>query len=68
MEIMAGGRIDPFVRLDVSVYPTSSGGAVVDAEGGVIGIVSLGLSRSSVLAMTQRTIDQVAQKVQSRDM
>jgi S1-C subfamily serine protease len=56
-----GGKLDQFVRLDVSVYPTSTGGAVVDAEGGVIGIVSAGLSRSSVIAVTFPTIQRVAE-------
>ncbi len=57
------GKIDPFVRLDISVYPTSSGGAAVDAGGAILGLVSTGLSRSSVLAVTRRTIDRVAQKL-----
>jgi S1-C subfamily serine protease len=57
------GKLNPFVRLDVSVYPTSSGGAVVDASGAVIGLVSTGLSRTSVLAVTRSTIDRVAQKL-----
>jgi len=55
-----GGRLNPFVRLDISAYPTSAGGAAVDASGGVIGFVSTGLSRSSVLAVTGSTIDNVA--------
>jgi len=59
----SGGRINPFVRLDVSVYPTSSGGAAVDASGKILGLVSIGLSRSSVLAITRSTIDAVAQKL-----
>lgn len=58
-----GGKLDPFVRLDVSVYPTSSGGAAVDAGGALLGLVSTGLSRTSVLAVTRRTVDRVAQKL-----
>ncbi|HYL35547.1 MAG TPA: S1C family serine protease [Bryobacteraceae bacterium] len=61
-----GGRLNPFVRLDISVYATSSGGAVVDPEGRVIGLVSIGLSRSSVLAVTRTTIDQVAQRLENQ--
>jgi len=57
------GKLNPFVRLDLSVYPTSSGGAAVDAAGTVIGLVSTGLSRSSILAVTRQTIDRVAQKL-----
>ncbi len=57
------GKLDPFVRLDVSVYPTSSGGAAVDAGGALIGLVSTGLSRTSVLAVTRKTVDRVAPKL-----
>jgi S1-C subfamily serine protease len=57
------GKLDPFVRLDVSVYPTSSGGAAVDAGGALIGMVSTGLSRTSVLAVTRGTVDRVAPKL-----
>ncbi len=60
------GKLNPFVRLDVSVYPTSSGGAAVDASGNVIGLVSTGLSRTSVLAVTRSTIDRVAQKLHEK--
>ncbi len=61
-----GGKLNPFVRLDVSVYPTSSGGAAVDASGGLIGLVSTGLSRSSVLVVTKTTIDRVAQQLHDK--
>ncbi|HEV8043525.1 MAG TPA: S1C family serine protease [Bryobacteraceae bacterium] len=57
------GKLNPFVRLDVSVYPTSSGGAAVDSSGSVIGLVSTGLSRTSVLAVTRKTVDRVAKKL-----
>jgi S1-C subfamily serine protease len=56
-----GGKLDQFVRLDVSIYPTSAGGAVVDVEGNIFGIVAAGLSRSSVIAITRPTIDRVAE-------
>ncbi|HTB10523.1 MAG TPA: S1C family serine protease [Bryobacteraceae bacterium] len=59
-----GGRIDPFVRLDIAGYPTLSGGPVLNAEGKVIGLVSTGLSRSSIFAITRSTIDRVAGKLQ----
>jgi S1-C subfamily serine protease len=55
-----GGKIDPFIRLDISVYPTLSGGAAVDASGKLIGLISTGLSRSSVFAVTRTTIERVA--------
>jgi len=55
-----GGQIDQFVRLDAGVYPGLSGGAVVDAQGGFIGIATLGLSRTSPLAIPVSTIERVA--------
>jgi S1-C subfamily serine protease len=58
-----GGKIDPFVRLDISAYPTLSGGAALDAGGNLIGMVSTGLSRSSVFAVTRATIDRIAGKL-----
>jgi S1-C subfamily serine protease len=61
-----GGKVNPFVRLDVSVYPTSSGGAAVDANGRTFGLVSIGLSRSSVLAVTRSTVEQVARRLQEK--
>jgi serine protease Do len=58
-----GGKIDPFVRLDIAAYPTLSGGAVLDAGGNMIGMRSTGLSRSSVFAVTRATIDRIAGKL-----
>ena len=61
-----GGSVNPFVRLDISVYPTSSGGSVMDASGNLIGLVSTGLSRTSVLALTRTTIQKVAQQLHDK--
>ncbi len=58
-----GGKLDPFVRLDISAYPTLSGGAALSADGHLIGLVSTGLSRSSVFAVTRSTIDRIAGKL-----
>ena len=58
-----GGKLDPFVRLDISAYPTLSGGAALSADGNLIGLVSTGLSRSSVFAVTRSTIDRIAGKL-----
>lgn len=61
-----GAKLDEFVRLDASIYATSVGGAVVDATGGVIGIVAGSLSRSSVLTITRGTIERVADVLVSK--
>jgi serine protease Do len=58
-----GGKVDPFVRLDISDYSTLSGGAALDAKGHLIGLISTGLSRSSVFAITRSTIDRIAGKL-----
>ena len=58
-----GGKLDPFVRLDISAYPTLSGGAALNADGHLIGLISTGLSRSSVFAVTRSTIDRIAGKL-----
>jgi S1-C subfamily serine protease len=49
--------------VDISAYPTLSGGAVLDAGGNLIGMLSTGLSRSSVFALTRGTIDRIAGKL-----
>jgi len=58
-----GGKLDPFVRLDISAYPTLSGGAALDAAGKLIGMVSTGLSRSSVFAVARANIERIAGKL-----
>ena len=58
-----GGKLDRFLRLDIGLYPGISGGAVVDAEGKLIGIATAGLSRSSLLAIPAPTIDRVADEL-----
>lgn len=54
-----GGRLDRYIRLDLSVYPGSSGGAVIDAAGQVIGIATAGLSRSAPVAIPVETVNRV---------
>ncbi len=55
-----GGKLDQFIRLDSGIYPGASGGIVVDASGNWIGLATLGLSRTSVLAIPAATIERVA--------
>jgi S1-C subfamily serine protease len=61
-----GGKLEEFVRLDASVYPTSLGGAVFNSEGAALGIVSGGLSRSSMLVITRKTVDRVAEALATK--
>lgn len=55
-----GGKIDQFVRLDLSLYPGASGGAIVGVDGSVYGIATGGLSRTSPLAIPVQTVSRVA--------
>jgi S1-C subfamily serine protease len=61
-----GARLDEFVRLDASIYPTSIGGAVLNSQGEAFGIVAGGLSRSSVLVITRKTIERVAETLATK--
>lgn len=55
-----GGRLDRYIRLDLSVYPGASGGAIVDTAGRVIGIATAALSRTSPIAIPTETVNRVA--------
>lgn len=46
-----GGRLERYVQTDATPYPGLSGGALVDARGGVIGILTTGLARGAALAI-----------------
>ncbi len=61
-----GGLIDRFVRLDVALYAGSSGAAVADASGGVFGIATGGLSRTSAIAIPKTTVDLVVEQLLSK--
>src|SRR5581483_3694260 len=61
-----GGRIDRFVRLDLAAYPGTSGSAVVDAAGRVLGIATAGLSRISSVAIPATTVDRVVNDLLSK--
>lgn len=55
-----GGSVDQLVRLDLSLYPGSSGAAVVDSAGKLIGLATSGLSRIAPLAIPAATVDRIA--------
>ena len=52
---MRGGTIDSFLRLDLTLNPAGEGGALVDAQGRVLGMTVTGPRR--VLAIPTATID-----------
>lgn len=58
-----GGTLDRFYRLDVNLYPSQSGAAVVDVEGNLIGLATPGLLRHSAVAVPVATLQRVAQEL-----
>ncbi|MEO8372999.1 MAG: S1C family serine protease, partial [Candidatus Solibacter sp.] len=61
-----GGRLDHYLRLDLTLYPMSDGGPVFNTAGEVIGISTSVLSRMAVLAIPSVTIDRVLDEILSR--
>ncbi|HTX39511.1 MAG TPA: trypsin-like peptidase domain-containing protein [Bryobacteraceae bacterium] len=61
-----GGRLDQYIRLDLTLYPGSSGGAVVNIAGEVLGIATSALSRIAGVAIPSATINRVVDQILSR--
>lgn len=58
-----GGNLDHFLRLDVNLYPSQSGAAVVNGEGQLIGLATPGLLRHSAVAVPVATLMRVANEL-----
>jgi S1-C subfamily serine protease len=56
-----GGRIDQFVRLDMSVYDGFSGSPLVTASGAVAGLCTSGLTRGGAVAIPAKTVERVVE-------
>lgn len=54
-----GASLAPYIRLDVSLQPTASGGAVIDAHGRVIGIATPRFGRFGVIAIPAPAVNAV---------
>ena len=61
-----GGRLDHYIRLDVTLFPGSSGGAVVNVGGETVGIATSVLSRIAGLAIPAANIDRVVGEILAR--
>ncbi len=59
---MRGGTIDNLVRLDLALALTTEGGAVLNAQGSVVGMAVLG-PRHRVLAIPTATIDRAVDQL-----
>lgn len=62
----SGGEIDRFVRLDLSVYDGFSGGALIDADGALLGINCSALARGTPLTIPNATVDRVVEALLTR--
>lgn len=54
-----GGQIERFISPDVNIYYGFSGGALVDTEGGIIGLNTSGLTRGSGVTVPAATVTRV---------
>jgi S1-C subfamily serine protease len=60
-----GGKVDRFVRLDLSIYDGFSGGPSVEAGGRVLGVNTSGLARAMALSLPAATVDRVTEQLLS---
>ena len=62
----SGGEIDRFVRLDLAIYDGFSGGALVDAEGAILGVNCSALARGTPLTIPNATVERVVDALLTR--
>ena len=61
-----GGRVDQLIRLDLALHPGSSGRAVVDTEGRLLGMLTTGLTRMTAVMIPAVTIGRVVDDLLSQ--
>ena len=61
-----GGRVDKFIRADLTLYPGFTGGPLVDAHGKAIGVNTSGLTRNWSVALPASTVDRVTDALLAR--
>jgi S1-C subfamily serine protease len=61
-----GGRLEQYIRLDATLYPNSSGGAVVNSRGSLLGIATSALSRVAGLAIPASDVTRVAKELMEK--
>ena len=54
-----GAALAPYIRLDVGLQPTAVGGAVVDAQGRIVGIATPRFARFGAIAIPAPAVDRV---------
>lgn len=58
-----GGELERFLRLDVNLYPSQAGAAVISATGGFVGMATAAILRHSALAVPMGTLNSVAHEL-----
>src|ERR1700730_2281535 len=61
-----GGRLDQYIRLDLTMYSASSESAVIDSSGKALGIATSALSRIAGVAIPAATINRVLDEILTR--
>jgi S1-C subfamily serine protease len=61
-----GGQLDAYIRLDAKLFPNSSGGAVVNGRGELLGIATAALSRVAGLAIPASNVARTTEKLLER--
>jgi serine protease Do len=61
-----GGELDSYIRLDARLFPQSSGGAVINMRGEIIGVATSALSRIAGLAIPVATVKRVTEQLLER--
>ena len=61
-----GGQLDRYIRLDLTLYPGSDGGAVINTAGEIIGVATSALSRIAGLAIPASTVERVTGEILTR--
>ena len=58
-----GGSLSRFLRLDVNLYPSQAGAAVISPAGKLIGMATGAMSRHSAIAIPVDTLDRIADEL-----
>jgi hypothetical protein len=61
-----GTRVDRVLRLDLAIYDGFSGGPLVDAQGGVLGLNNSALARGAPMALAADTVDRLVDELLER--
>ena len=56
-------RIDQFIRPDLTLYPGFSGGALIGADGKILGMTTSGLARGKPIVIPASTLGRIAEEL-----